>query len=88
MPRRSRKITRRQQKCPLGLWHVLINDPLPEAHQDYNAFQEFLQAGDFDRHKAELLEYFASLTPSGRDRFCREHRFLTASELDWLRQGT
>ena len=87
MPRRSRKVTRRQTKCPLGLWHVLTNDPLPEAHPEHNAFQEFLRPGDFDRHKAELLEYFATMKPTERRRFCEEHRYLAAHELDWLKSN-
>ena len=67
MPKRIRKITRKSQhKCPLQLWHVLIDDPLPEGHPNYNSFQEFIGRSDWEEHRAEVLEYWIKNHPGSR----------------------
>ncbi|MEK6196920.1 MAG: hypothetical protein N2B58_01935 [Desulfobacterales bacterium] len=58
MATNRKKRTRNKHDCPNGLWHVLIDDPLPEGHPEYNSFQDFLRPGDWAENKAEVLAYW------------------------------
>ncbi|MDH3358851.1 MAG: hypothetical protein OER59_08095 [Desulfobulbaceae bacterium] len=60
------KRTRNRHDCPLGLWQLLIDDPLPEGHPEYNSFQEFVSLHDWQQHKAEVLSYWIERYPGTR----------------------
>lgn len=67
MPTTRRKRSRnRVISCPLGLWQVLIDDPLPESHEEYNPFNEFVRPGDWRDHKTEVLAWWVERYPATR----------------------
>jgi hypothetical protein len=69
------------------LWHVLIDDPLPPGHADYNSFQEFLRPGDWDENRKEVIDYWLNKkTKKGEKKavFLQKEGLLTDKELKML----
>jgi hypothetical protein len=88
VPTNRKKRARNRQKCPLGLWHVFIDDPLPPGHPEYNSFQEFLRPGDWEEHKEEVLNYWMNKkTKAGQSKavFLQRNGLLTDNELKLLK---
>jgi len=58
VPTNRKKRSRNRQKCPLGLWHVFIDDPLPESHPEFNRFHIFPSLSDLAKYREEVIEYW------------------------------
>ena len=58
MPTNRKKRNRNIRTCPLGLWHIFIDDPLPESHPEFNKFHIFLGHREWAAHREEVLEYW------------------------------
>jgi hypothetical protein len=87
MPVKKRNL-KKKIKCPLGLWRVFIDDPLPEGHPEYNRFQEFLRPGDWDKHREEVLAYWTQKqTKPGEKKaiFLQKEELLTDNEIKLLK---
>ena len=90
MATNRKRYKRGSQKCPLGLWHVFIDDPLPEGHPEYNSFQEFLRPGEWGEHKKEVLAYWIRKeVPRSKAKavFLRRERLLTDEELKMIKKN-
>jgi hypothetical protein len=58
MPTNRKRRARNRQKCPIGLWGLFTDRPLPESHPEFNSFQVFLRPSDWPDHKKEVLAYW------------------------------
>ena len=89
MPVKSRNL-RKKRKCPIGLWGVLTDRPLPPGHPKYNSFQGFLRPGEWSDHKTEVINYWANKeVPRGKAKaiFLRRERLLTDKELKMIKKN-
>jgi hypothetical protein len=87
MATNRRKRNRYRHNCPLGLWRVLIDDPLPPEHPEHNSFQEFLKPGDWDENRDEVLAYWLNKqTKPGEKKavFLQKDGLLTDEEIKLL----
>ena len=88
VPTNRKKRDRNRQKCPLGLWHVFIDDPLPPEHPEFNSFQDFLRPGEWDENKEEVLNYWMNKKTKPGDKkaiFLQKEGLLTEDEQKTLK---
>jgi hypothetical protein len=87
VPTNRKKRNRNIRTCPLGLWHIFIDDPLPESHPEFNRFQVFLRPSDWPDHKKEVLAYWMNKkTKKGEKKaiFLQKEGLLTDEEFKLL----
>jgi len=88
MPTNRKRYKRGSQKCPLWLWQIFIDNPLPPGHPEYNSFQIFVQTSEWLEHKAEVLDYWIrKKVPRGVAKavFLRKEGLLTDKELKLIK---